>query len=427
MLKIGHRVKVPLALKGGKRGRHNSEIPVPESLETTPGIPQDPQTVDFYSRNFPLESDNVANGAYWRWDWDASDIAEAIHENWAIHKSTVKAAYRSGDLEPTAVAEPNRDVTRLIKQRALELGFSMVGITGYDHRYTYESKRDWVKPFPHAICLAMEQPFGETQKIPQESSERAVFVTYRRMGVSALELGDYIRSLGYHAQVHDTYNDAAPVIPMFVAAGMGQVGASGYLLSPQFGSRVRLMIMTTDALVSHDRPVDYGVHAFCSICQVCVNRCPGRALTREKVWWRGVEKHKIIGERCRPVMSRYSMCGVCMKVCPIQRFGLKPVMEHYAATAQVLGKGTHGLEGYAMAGLGYFGPGDLPTFESSFFDIPSGTMEQRAVGELLTVLKNKGTGSGPHTDTEAAQLLEKLRESALEPNDFTKVQLETLG
>ena len=88
----------------------------------------------------------------------------------------------------------------------------------------------------------------------------------------------------------------------------------GYLLSPHFGSRVRLLMITTDALVAHDEPVDYGIHAFCSICQVCVNRCPGRALIREKVWWRGVEKFKVIAKRCRPVMTRYAACGVCMKV-----------------------------------------------------------------------------------------------------------------
>ncbi len=32
-----------------------------------------------------------------------------------------------------------------------------------------------------------------------------------------------------------------------------------------------------------------------------------------------------------------------MKVCPIQKYGMKNVLEHYAATGQVLGKGTHDL------------------------------------------------------------------------------------
>ena len=90
------------------------------------------------------------------------------------------------------------------------------------------------------------------------------------------------------------------------------------------------------------------------------------------MWWRGVEKFKVVAKRCRPVMGRYAACGICMKVCPIQRYGLKPVMEHYAATGQVLGKGTHLLEGYEMHDLGYFGPGELPRFDSDFFHIPEG-------------------------------------------------------
>ena len=48
------------------------------------------------------------------------------------------------------------------------------------------------------------------------------------------------------------------------------------------------MVITTDAPVTYDEAVDYGIHKFCEVCQVCVNRCPGRALMRDKVWWRGV-------------------------------------------------------------------------------------------------------------------------------------------
>ena len=63
---------------------------------------------------------------------------------------------------------------------------------------------------------------------------------------------------------------------MFVAAGLGQLGANGQLLTPHAGARCRLQIITTDAPVTFDEPVDYGFHAFCQVCQVCVNRCPGR-------------------------------------------------------------------------------------------------------------------------------------------------------
>ena len=234
-----------------------------------------------------------------------------------------------------------------------------VGITSYDPRYDYKSKRGFTI-LPHAICLAYEQDFEPTQTIPSVDAEIVHSSTYRTQAAAGLELGNFIRSLGYKAHVIHSSDATGPVIPMFVAAGLGQLGACGYLLSPHTGNRMRLMMITTDANVTYDAPVDYGIHAFCQVCQVCVNRCPGRALMRDKIWWRGIEKNKLYFKRCRPVMARYLGCGVCMKVCPIQKYGLKNTMEHYAATGQVLGKGTHDLEGYNIEGQGLLRPRRTP-------------------------------------------------------------------
>jgi ferredoxin len=95
----------------------------------------------------------------------------------------------------------------------------------------------------------------------------------------------------------------------------------------------------------------------------------------EKVWYRGVEKNKLVFKRCRPVMANYLGCGVCIKVCPIQRYGMPAVMEHYVATGEVLGKGTDNLEGYTLHDKGYFGPGQLPQFNAAFFNMPHGKAE----------------------------------------------------
>ena len=199
--------------------------------------------------------------------------------------------------------------------------------------------------------------------------------TYEAQWPLSIALVDYIRSLGYYAQVSGPVWHLQAMIPMFVAAGLGQLGANGQLLSPHFGSRARLQVILTDAKVTYDEPVDYGIHAFCQICQVCVNRCPGRALMREKVWYRGVEKNKLTQRRCRPVMARYLGCGVCMKVCPVQRYGMKNVMDHYVATGGVLGKGTDNLEGYSLKDKGYFSSGELPHFDAEFFSMPKGRTE----------------------------------------------------
>ena len=110
--------------------------------------------------------------------------------------------------------------------------------------------------------------------------------------------------------------------------------------------------------------------------------------------WRGVEKNKLIFKRCRPVTARYLGCGICMKACPIQKYGMKTVMEHYAATGQVLDKGTHDLEGYVLEEKGYFGPGELPLFDGHFFRIPHGRAEDWAFEELRTKMKETGSPEG---------------------------------
>ena len=74
-----------------------------------------------------------------------------------------------------------------------------------------------------------------------------------------------------------------------------------------------------------------------------------------------------------------------MKVCPIQRYGMEPVMEHYVDTGEVLGKGSDNLEGYTLSDKGYFGPGKLPTFERELFDMPQGRVEDW----LLIEFRNK--------------------------------------
>ena len=412
--KVSHVIKRP----GLKNEDPTIAIPVAEDLVSEPGIPTNQADLDYYSRRYPLETQGITNTATdndWAWTVYTPEQGVELLEHGELFMPVVKAARDQGDLEPTAESVPGKDVTQEIKARARDLGFGEVGITRYDRRYTYQSKKKWVK-YEHAICLAFEQDYLRTQAIPGSFAEVTHHGTYRTMSQAALILADYIRSLGYHAQVHTAGNDAsAPYIPVFVAAGLGQLGANGQLLSPYFGSRARLMVITSDALVTYDEPVDYGIHRFCQICQVCVNRCPGRALMRDKVWWRGVEKNKLVYERCRPVMARYSGCGVCMKVCPVQKYGMKAVMGYYVETGQVLGKGTHELEGYKLDDKGYFGPGELPHFEAESFHFPHGRSEDVLFEEFKEKLKREGIPDTPEGDEELQEFKQKVKKIVSEP------------
>ena len=63
MLKIGHEVVHPG--KGVNDPAVN--IPIPEELETTEGIPLNQREVDWYAREYPLETQNITERASREW------------------------------------------------------------------------------------------------------------------------------------------------------------------------------------------------------------------------------------------------------------------------------------------------------------------------------------------------------------------------
>jgi epoxyqueuosine reductase len=96
------------------------------------------------------------------------------------------------------------------------------------------------------------------------------------------------------------------------AAGLGEIGMSGLLVTPEYGPRLQLAVCLTEAeLASTAREDARG----CRYCNICVFRCPSKAIgypDREK------------GERCavnRFACSQYVTsaggCSECMRVCPV--------------------------------------------------------------------------------------------------------------
>ena len=172
---VGHVVKRP----GRKPEDPEVEIPVAEDLASVPGIPLIDADVSFYSRVEPLESQSIEKGADRDWVWTVYSDEMARYKKGHDERSRplIEAAAESGDLEPTAVPVPGKDIAEDIRRKAREMGFGEVGFTRYDRSYTYVSRKRWVK-YPNAICLALEQDYAPTQTLPSEESEHAHFGLY---------------------------------------------------------------------------------------------------------------------------------------------------------------------------------------------------------------------------------------------------------
>ena len=93
---------------GRTRGEADIEIPVAEDLVTVPGVPKRDADVVFYSREYPLQSQNIEKTADRDWVWtvytDEFTKYRTGHEGRV--KPLIDKALLSGDLEPTGTPVP---------------------------------------------------------------------------------------------------------------------------------------------------------------------------------------------------------------------------------------------------------------------------------------------------------------------------------
>ena len=108
------------------------------------------------------------------------------------------------------------------------------------------------------------------------------------------------------------------MVPMAIDAGLGELGRFGYLMTKEFGPRVRLSAVTTDLPLIPDQPVDIGVDDFCTICKKCAVCCPSNSIPMgDQYEFNGSLRWKLNAETCFEYWGKVGTdCNVCMRVCP---------------------------------------------------------------------------------------------------------------
>jgi epoxyqueuosine reductase len=275
---------------------------------------------------------------------------------------------------PAGTYEPPRPgdqpaPTHSLRAAADRIGLSAIGVARYDERYAFEPNVGLGGWRSVIVCL-LEQNYEATQTIPSALGEKSAFAAYSVIMDLAEQLAAHLRAQGWRSDV-STPHGRDLMLHYGVASGLGQLGLNGQLLTPQAGSRCRIVTIVTEARLEPDPPRDFGIPAICDQCQACVRRCPSGAITKNRKLHRGIEKAKINTKRCLPVVAQAHGCAVCMKVCPVQRYGLGAVYDHYAETGNILGVGTDELEGYTWpADELFYRVGRSPRVPAEFFDHP---------------------------------------------------------
>lgn len=229
---------------------------------------------------------------------------------------------------PEATAPRRLDVgpellTRLVKRAALFFGADMVGVAKVDRKWLYRESAPRLGRFPVAVVMAFEMdatPMGTANEGPYAAE---VGWGYSRMSITAASLALFLRWLGFEAEPMG--NEGALSVPLAIMAGLGEAGRMGLLITPEFGPRVRLAKVFTDAPLVPDKPIKFGVWEFCRTCNLCVKACLGGAIPRGEPTWdgptiseqRGVLKWHVNHEKCYAVWAGIGRgCGLCIKACP---------------------------------------------------------------------------------------------------------------
>ncbi len=215
----------------------------------------------------------------------------------------------------TAPSDPVEAAAR-VKDLARKSGAALVGITELTDELRYEG---FDTSFKYSISIAIPMDRDEMVHAPSNRACLSIMHTYKDVNRVAIEVAEAIRVWGWPAHASTNLSpDAAEVlhVPTAIQAGLGQLGKHGSLITPEYGSNVRLVSVLTDIPLSVDAPMDLGVDDFCATCRVCETNCPPHALFPEKQLVRGVERWHVDFDKCAPYFAENHSCGICIQVCP---------------------------------------------------------------------------------------------------------------
>lgn len=245
-----------------------------------------------------------------------------------------------------------------VKQRAQELGFDLVGITGAEPSVFSEAYRDWVEQGyageMHYLTRDLHRRLDPRELLPEVRSiivvgmnysndanpgtpsdtepDRAIFARYARgddyhdvMGERLRELLRFLQERGGEETTGRVYVDTGPLLEREVArrAGLGWFGKNTMLINTRRGSYFLLGEIITNLLLPRDAPALGG----CGTCTRCMEACPTGAIVapfrldaRRCISYLTIELKGEIPEEFHPAMqasgNRVFGCDICQEVCP---------------------------------------------------------------------------------------------------------------
>ncbi len=226
--------------------------------------------------------------------------------------------------------------SQIVKKAARFLGADLVGVCHAHPNLIYSREYDLIdtehRPIDlpegvtNAVVMVVEMDYDTCRYSPDGISGAATGLGYSTQAVLANLVATFIRGLGYRAI--PSGNDTALSIPLAMAAGLGELGRMGLLITEKYGPRVRICKVFTDLPLAHDDFRPFGVREFCRTCKKCAQHCPSQAISSDEPATKGpsasnhsgILKWYINPEKCFMFwVKNWLDCNNCVMVCPFNK------------------------------------------------------------------------------------------------------------
>jgi epoxyqueuosine reductase len=230
-------------------------------------------------------------------------------------------------------------LTTLVRRQVVAWGGNLVGFAEVEPlRGLPTIPGDLLDPFTRAVSLAVRVPaavFETVREWPTPLYAAAYQTANRLLDEIAFRAAGLLQDQGFRAlpvpasQVLDRVNWQAAISHKAVArmAGLGWQGKNLLLVTQQYGARVRLATVLTDAPLAVDGPV----RNRCGSCTACRDACPSGAIRGVGTADHYASREEALDfDRCRERLTEQCaklpdvgvpICGVCIRACP---FGSRP-------------------------------------------------------------------------------------------------------
>jgi len=214
-------------------------------------------------------------------------------------------------------------LTAKVGRLAVEAGVSLVGF----------AELGGLADRPRAVVIAIRhspEVLADPTNMPNPAYSDEYWRLNERLAEIAAAIATLLQQAGFRAYANaptrhqidpETLATSFPHKTAATRAGLGWIGKSALLVTPELGPALRLNTVLTDAPIIAGMPV---TASECGDCSVCVESCPARAITGAE-WFPGRPREELLdahacnstcSERSRRIGIEGGRCGVCMAVCP---------------------------------------------------------------------------------------------------------------